>query len=180
MPRTGLLSAAAALALIATPASAAIVFDLDNVKLVDGGTLVGSLTVSDDLSSILSYDITSSATTGSIYGNYVSVNYTEANSTVLQWTGATGLLAQISSPLSQLRIYFEAPLTENGAVLDQTAAEWQQLGGTRHVLSGSLIAQADEPSGIVPEPAAWALMIAGFGLVGASLRRRERLSVKLS
>jgi hypothetical protein len=24
----------------------------------------------------------------------------------------------------------------------------------------------------VPEPAAWALMIAGFGLVGAALRRR--------
>lgn len=28
----------------------------------------------------------------------------------------------------------------------------------------------------VPEPAAWALMIAGFGLVGAALRRRERLA----
>ncbi|MBC7495944.1 MAG: PEP-CTERM sorting domain-containing protein [Sphingomonadaceae bacterium] len=28
-------------------------------------------------------------------------------------------------------------------------------------------------NGAVPEPAAWALMIAGFGLVGASLRRRR-------
>lgn len=28
----------------------------------------------------------------------------------------------------------------------------------------------------VPEPAAWALMIGGFGLVGASLRRREVVS----
>ncbi len=27
--------------------------------------------------------------------------------------------------------------------------------------------------GIVPEPAAWAMMIAGFGLVGSSLRRRR-------
>lgn len=29
--------------------------------------------------------------------------------------------------------------------------------------------------GAVPEPAAWALMIAGFGLVGASLRRRAAM-----
>jgi hypothetical protein len=28
--------------------------------------------------------------------------------------------------------------------------------------------------GAVPEPATWAMMIAGFGLVGASMRRRER------
>lgn len=28
-------------------------------------------------------------------------------------------------------------------------------------------------SGVVPEPAAWALMIAGFGMVGATLRRRQ-------
>ena len=29
------------------------------------------------------------------------------------------------------------------------------------------------PSGAVPEPATWAMLIMGFGLVGASLRRRE-------
>jgi hypothetical protein len=26
----------------------------------------------------------------------------------------------------------------------------------------------------VPEPAAWALMLAGFGLVGGAMRRRQR------
>lgn len=31
------------------------------------------------------------------------------------------------------------------------------------------------PSGAVPEPAAWALMITGFGLAGATLRRRHLL-----
>lgn len=29
----------------------------------------------------------------------------------------------------------------------------------------------------IPEPAAWAMMIAGFGLVGAATRRRARISV---
>ena len=32
-------------------------------------------------------------------------------------------------------------------------------------------------TGAVPEPATWALMLAGFGLVGASLRRRNRAVV---
>jgi PEP-CTERM motif len=33
------------------------------------------------------------------------------------------------------------------------------------------------PPGAVPEPAAWALMIAGFGLVGSALRRKARVQV---
>lgn len=32
-------------------------------------------------------------------------------------------------------------------------------------------------SGAVPEPAAWAMMLAGFGLVGAAMRRREKVAV---
>lgn len=32
---------------------------------------------------------------------------------------------------------------------------------------------APPPGGVVPEPATWALMIAGFGLVGAAARRRR-------
>ena len=35
----------------------------------------------------------------------------------------------------------------------------------------------DNPGVAVPEPAAWALMILGFGLTGATLRRRERAKV---
>lgn len=36
--------------------------------------------------------------------------------------------------------------------------------------SGTLLSAANAPG--VPEPASWALMIAGFGLTGAMLRRR--------
>lgn len=39
-----------------------------------------------------------------------------------------------------------------------------------------LVAGAFGDTGVVPEPATWAMMIAGFGLVGASLRRRQRLA----
>lgn len=36
-----------------------------------------------------------------------------------------------------------------------------------------LVTGFNEATGAVPEPATWAMMIAGFGLVGASLRRRK-------
>ncbi len=35
-----------------------------------------------------------------------------------------------------------------------------------------VLASVASPVGVVPEPAGWALMISGFGLAGASLRRR--------
>jgi hypothetical protein len=34
-----------------------------------------------------------------------------------------------------------------------------------------------EPNSAVPEPATWAMMIGGFGLIGAAMRRRRKVSV---
>lgn len=35
----------------------------------------------------------------------------------------------------------------------------------------------DTPFAVVPEPASWALLVIGFGLTGAVVRRRERVEV---
>lgn len=49
---------------------------------------------------------------------------------------------------------------------------------TRQVYSGTqVIASVSGATGAVPEPATWALMIGGFGLAGAALRRRRSLAV---
>ena len=37
--------------------------------------------------------------------------------------------------------------------------------------------QLREPFNAVPEPAAWALMLTGFGLVGSAMRRRAKVAV---
>ncbi len=48
---------------------------------------------------------------------------------------------------------------------------------TNRIQGGSAVGEAQTPTAGVPEPATWAMMIAGFGLVGASLRRRRRTAV---
>ncbi|WP_239018168.1 PEPxxWA-CTERM sorting domain-containing protein [Sphingomonas flavalba] len=51
-------------------------------------------------------------------------------------------------------------------------------GGSFTSESGQFLGFAQTPQlGGVPEPAAWALLIAGFGLVGGALRSRRRMSV---
>ena len=39
---------------------------------------------------------------------------------------------------------------------------------------------ANFSAGAVPEPAAWAMMIAGFGLIGGALRRQKKLTTSIS
>jgi PEP-CTERM motif len=46
-------------------------------------------------------------------------------------------------------------------------------GPTGLVGGGGLVTRFDLINGAVPEPASWALMIAGFGLVGSAMRRRK-------
>jgi hypothetical protein len=38
------------------------------------------------------------------------------------------------------------------------------------------LGQVTVPAAAVPEPASWALMLGGFGLLGATVRRRSRVA----
>jgi len=46
-------------------------------------------------------------------------------------------------------------------------------------LSQTFLARNVAVGASVPEPASWALMIAGFGLAGGALRRRRRAPIGL-
>lgn len=50
-------------------------------------------------------------------------------------------------------------------------------GGTGGSRWGTWIAKISAGQASVPEPASWALMLAGFGLIGAAIRRQRRISV---
>lgn len=59
-----------------------------------------------------------------------------------------------------------------------TAIRFFNTGGTSDVLSIDDIVVGDpDQVAAVPEPASWAMMIGGFGVMGASLRRRQRVAI---
>ena len=49
----------------------------------------------------------------------------------------------------------------------------ETVGGVEDEFFGQFYTSASLPTGGVPEPASWALMLGGFGLMGAALRRRR-------
>lgn len=59
------------------------------------------------------------------------------------------------------------------APLDGRAEMALQDGGNARYIGIDNLSRAGSTSGGVPEPAAWALMIVGFGGVGGLLRRRR-------
>lgn len=54
---------------------------------------------------------------------------------------------------------------------DITTLRWISLDGSAIAID-NVVGIGD---GVIPEPAAWAMMIAGFGMVGASFRQRRRV-----
>ena len=169
MKRLIAIAAAIAAMTAAAPAWAAKTFVLDNVTLQGGGTLTGSFTTDDALTSLLGVNITASSGT---FGPGVFSTFTYNNAALANWVSlpSQGFQISTSGAAQQLRLDF-FPLTASGANILHTSNEYQNTGGGRAVTGGRVV--LDVPSA-VPEPATWAMMITGFGLAGAALRRRGR------
>ncbi len=71
-----------------------------------------------------------------------------------------------ASPLNAYNSFFQADY--QGV---QTSRAWGYVGGDGGAGTGALVTTFTTGAA-VPEPASWALMIGGFGLVGAAMRRR--------
>jgi hypothetical protein len=166
MNRLALVCAAAA-ACLPNPAMAAKIFNLQGVTLQGGGTLTGSFTTNDALTQLLSVNIISSANSAGIFG-YSSVAYNNiANSS---WTSLAMQGFQVSNALGTQQMRLNLALTgTGGTITPYSSYEYQVQAGMRSVLSGAVVLVTSP----IPEPAAWAMMIAGFALVGATMRRRK-------
>jgi hypothetical protein len=76
--------------------------------------------------------------------------------------------------------------------LDLGAPGYGAPGGTNSAISAyvddnaigaqytNYVFRVDAIGGAVPEPATWGLMLAGFGIVGGAMRRRQRTSVSFA
>lgn len=98
-------------------------------------------------------------------------NFSEATSLSMH---NIGMLGSVLAPNAQVNA--------NGVIWGQLIAGGfgQYAGDTMQVnlvkFGGDLLTLTPPPSG-APEPAAWALMLGGFGLLGAALRRRRALAL---
>jgi hypothetical protein len=72
--------------------------------------------------------------------------------------------------------------TENSAtyIFRTNATDFNNMG-TFGIIDGSTLqGMTYQPISAVPEPAGWAMMIFGMGAVGGALRRRSKVSTKVS
>jgi hypothetical protein len=122
---------------------------------------------------------------GSIRPANASLRATTPNSSNMMVLGYTddaavpNLVFKYSGPMqtmSNQRFVFGSALSRFGnTALDGFSAITVKTMGATGTLVGSQGA-VGVPAPGVPEPASWALMIGGFGLTGAALRRRKPVS----
>ncbi len=103
-------------------------------------------------------------------GYFTSAWNDGATLTVIGLSGATTLF----STTAELNTTAPLFLTFNWSGID--SVRFSIAGGVQSPLPGGgnyfAVDNLSIDTGAVPEPASWALMIAGFGLVGAAMRRR--------
>jgi hypothetical protein len=106
---------------------------------------------------------------------------TSGASGVLNSLGGTGLLALAPSGLLSSTYTFSSfiggttPFTASSIALqaNSTTSFGFQIGTPSRDNAGPLLDSVTLTRNAVPEPQSWAMLIAGFGLVGAVARRRK-------
>ena len=108
------------------------------------------------------------------FGDNTSLTYTlydasPAIDSFQTYTGATGIYDDLGTGTVYGSATYSSTPGVVSIVLNQAAIDAYNAagdGGQAFAIGGALSA------GAVPEPASWAMLIAGFGLVGAAARRR--------
>lgn len=110
--------------------------------------------------------------------------FTAANNPNLQGPAGSTTTASRNGSGSVVRADFGANGLEgagqtSATYIFRTNATNYNLGGTFTTQDGSVAQRPNfQPIAAVPEPATWAMMLVGFGAIGASMRRRRRVSAK--
>jgi hypothetical protein len=85
------------------------------------------------------------------------------NTQIFAYDGETLLGSMMGTSIGQLTLSYSAPSITSVIVTPGDLQDWVAFDNLTF-------------SGAIPEPASWAMMIAGFGLVGAAMRRRVHRS----
>jgi hypothetical protein len=171
---------AAAATLISVPASATIYY-VQGSGFVDGATFNGSFDASDvDLDGqISSFDGEVSAFAGSFSGNSQvgPLSFTMADLFGLVWSMDDLIGDDVNGDIEGLGLsnglasYLVGPGPFAFCDGVQNCSAASDGAGQTFSIEGLRVSLTPFPS--VPEPSSWALMIAGFGIAGAVLRRKR-------
>jgi len=158
------------LLLAASQASANVVFTFSGVTFSDGGTLTGTFTTDDALSTLIDFDITTSAGIG------IGFHYTPGTSDGTTSTSLPSILVFDTPPANDniLEITFDGGLTALGAPIKIGTFDSFEQGlspARRDITGGEAIVATS-----VPEPSTVGLVGLGVGVLGllTYVRRRRR------
>jgi hypothetical protein len=168
-----LLIGSAALAILAAasaPVHASVIdWTLEGVTFDDGGTASGTFSIDSSTGHLLSYDITTTA--GSVLGG---MTYDASTVFVVEY-GVYGpnsfLLFTLGGPTGSeyITLEFLNPLTSGG--VDPIVAGYDPISNTGsyecyNCAPFRLVTAGEATTSPVPEPATWAMMLAGFAGLG--------------
>lgn len=158
-----------AAASVASPSMAALaLFDISDGTFSDGATFDGTFEYDPVTKAFGSYSVTATA------GNLPAITYTGANSGAYSGGGAgpNNFILFLDNGSRYFNFSFLSPLVEGTQAINVASSyDCNNCGTFRRVTAGSVSSVA-----AVPEPATWAMMLLGFGAIGASMRRRRRVT----
>ena len=165
-----LLAATAATLFAAAPASAAdFLFDFSGTNLFGGQPIVGNGTFTTDGVTVQQNGRDAQKITG-ITGFYNGFAITGLNPSIF---GADNFYYESGQFVSGNGLGFDTAAGTSANLFASTGR--YRVNTVNPFQSGFVEATAiAAPVGGVPEPTVWAMMMLGFGLVGAALRRRPR------
>lgn len=165
------------LAGLATPSQAAPV--VEAFQIAPGGWFGGGNPYGVGANPSLSGTVTLDNADGS--GNsFKAINYVTGSKT---WTladlnvGASSAVFDAMGGVVQFSMIFG---NYNSYVFSNNTAAINDAGGGGSIACNGCVSISPAVSSAVPEPAAWALMLVGFGVMGSAMRRRQRHAVQVS